>query len=118
MGRCVLVMIWIPCALPWLYDFLSTGWNEVSLRLSKPVANSIWGTVHEPKSPTAELALALELAAVASAAAAPDEDASVAAAASAVTVTVTLRRASEPWREVYVARALTPTRTPSRRPWR
>ena len=30
---------------------LSTGWKLVSLRLSKPVANSIWGTVQLPKLP-------------------------------------------------------------------
>ena len=37
------------------YDLLlSTGWKLVSFLLSKPVANSIWGTVHEPKSPIAD----------------------------------------------------------------
>jgi hypothetical protein len=46
---CVMMsMFW---AEPWLKDVLSTGWKEVSLRLSKPVANSICGTVHEPKLP-------------------------------------------------------------------
>ena len=34
---------------------LSTGWKLVSLRLSKPVANSICGTVHLPKLPMPEL---------------------------------------------------------------
>lgn len=67
------------CAEPWLNEVLSTGWKLVSLRLSKPVANSIWGIEHEPKSPIAELAAAGVLAAA--------EE--VAAAAEAVTVTVT-----------------------------
>ena len=62
-----LVMMSIPCAEPWSNEVLSTGWNEVSLRLSKPAPNSICGTEHEPKSP---IALELELAAVVAAAAA------------------------------------------------
>ena len=36
-----LVMMSMPCAEPWLKDVLSTGSNEVSLRLSKPAPNSI-----------------------------------------------------------------------------
>jgi hypothetical protein len=39
------------CADPWLYDVLSTGWKLVSFLLSKPVPNSICGTLQEPKFP-------------------------------------------------------------------
>ena len=65
---------------------MSAGWKLVSLRLSKPVANSIWGTEQLPKLPMAEL----EEVEVATAAA----EVAVAAAVSvasplAVTVTVT-----------------------------
>lgn len=41
-------------ALPWLKEVWSTGWNEVSFRLSNPTPNSIWGTEQEPKSPMDE----------------------------------------------------------------
>ena len=68
----------------WEYLLLSTGWKEVSLRLSNPVANSIWGTEQEPKLPMAPAA-AVEVAVLADAALV----AARVAAAPAVTVTVT-----------------------------
>jgi hypothetical protein len=42
------VMIEMAWAEPWLKEDLSTGWKLVSLRLSKPTPNSIWGMVHLP----------------------------------------------------------------------
>jgi hypothetical protein len=41
-------MIEMAWAEPWLKEVLSTGWKLVSLRLSKPTPNSIWGMVNLP----------------------------------------------------------------------
>ena len=68
---------------------MSTGWNEVSLRLSKPAPNSICGTEHEPKSsialdelaaPVDDAAAAVVVAATLVATAAADEAPAVGAA--------------------------------------
>lgn len=45
------VMIAPFCAEVWAYDVRSTGSNDVSFRLSNPVANLISGTLHLPKLP-------------------------------------------------------------------
>lgn len=70
------------CADPWLYEVVSTGRKEVSLRLSKPTPNSIWGVVQEPKSP-----MLLDAAVTVPASAAEPQSALVAAASLAVEVT-------------------------------
>jgi len=57
------------CAEPWLYEVLSVGWKLVSFLPSKPAANSICGTEHDPKLPMPELAAAVEEDAAADAAA-------------------------------------------------
>ena len=61
---------------------MSTGWNEVSLRLSKPVPNSICGTEHDPKLPMS-VAVLVAAAAVVTALAAAEVVAALVAEAAA-----------------------------------
>lgn len=70
--------------MPW-----STGSKAVSLRLSKPVANLIWGTVQDPKSPMSAVEAVEEaVAAVAEAVATVEAESLAPAVTVAMTVTV------------------------------
>jgi uncharacterized membrane protein YgcG len=81
MNWVMMSMFW---AEPWLKEVLSTGSKEVSLRLSKPTPNSIWGTLQEPKLPMPELLAA----AVEAEAAAPAVLAAAVLAAAVLTAAV------------------------------